>query len=82
MSKQSILKWGNSLGFRIPAEVAKQMNVREGAEVTYRLNGRQLIVEPAAPTLPSFTKADLARAVRKSKPAPDPLGKPMGKEVW
>ena len=82
MSRQSILKWGNSLGFRLPAEVAKQMNVSEGVEVTYRLNGRQLIIEPAAPALPSFTKADLARAIRKSKPRPDPLGKPMGKEVW
>jgi antitoxin component of MazEF toxin-antitoxin module len=82
MSKQSILKWGNSLGFRLPAEVAKQMNVSEGAQVTYRLNGRQLIIEPAPHALPSFTKSDLARAIRKSKPRPDPLGKPIGKEVW
>jgi antitoxin component of MazEF toxin-antitoxin module len=82
MSKQSILKWGNSLGFRLPAEVAKQMSVSEGAQVTYRLNGRQLIIEPASPALPPFTKADLARAIRKSKPRADPLGKPMGKEVW
>jgi antitoxin component of MazEF toxin-antitoxin module len=82
MSKQSILKWGNSLGFRLPAEVAKQMNVGEGAEVTYRLNGRQLIIEPAAPALPEFTKSDLARAIRKAKPLPDPIGKPVGKEAW
>jgi antitoxin component of MazEF toxin-antitoxin module len=82
MSKQSILKWGNSLGFRLPAEVAKQMNVSEGVQVTYRLNGRQLIIEPAPPSLPSFTKADLVRAIRKSKARPDPLGKPIGKEVW
>lgn len=82
MSKQSILKWGNSLGFRLPAEVAKQMSIGEGAQVTYRLNGRQLIIEPAAPALPSFSKADLARAIRKSKPRPDPIGKAMGKEAW
>jgi antitoxin component of MazEF toxin-antitoxin module len=82
MSRQSILKWGNSLGFRLPAEVAKQMSVSEGAQVTYRLNGRQLIIEPAAPELPSFTKADLARAIRKAKPRPDPLGGPVGKEIW
>ena len=39
------------------------------------------IVDPAAPALPPFTKADLARAIRKSKPQPDPIGPPMGKEA-
>jgi antitoxin component of MazEF toxin-antitoxin module len=82
MSKQAILKWGNSLGFRLPAEVAKQMKVAEGSEVTYSLDGSQLIIEPAAETLPSFTKADLARAVRKSRPRLVSFGKPRGKEVW
>lgn len=81
MSRQSILKWGNSLGFRLPAELAKQMKVCEGTEVTYRLDGERLIIE-AAEQLPSFTEADLARAIRKGKAAPDPFGKPMGKEVW
>jgi antitoxin component of MazEF toxin-antitoxin module len=81
MSKQSILKWGNSLGFRLPAEVAKQMNVAEGAQVTYKLNGRQLIIEPAAPDLPPFTEADLAKAIRRSKPRMAPLGKPKGMET-
>jgi antitoxin component of MazEF toxin-antitoxin module len=80
MAKQSILKWGNSLGFRLPAELAKQMKVCEGSEVTYRLDGTQLILE-AAEQLPAFTEADLARAVRKGKPTPDPFGKRMGKEV-
>ena len=80
MSRQSILKWGNSLGFRLPAEVAKQMNVSEGVEVTYRLNGRQLVIEAASPALPSFTKADLKRAIRKSRPIADPIGGRMGRE--
>jgi len=81
MSSQLILKWGNSLGFRLPAEIAKQMNVAEGAKVNYRLEGRRLIIEPAQ-ELPPFTLADLKRAVRKGKLAPDPLGAPMGKEHW
>jgi len=44
------------------------------------MNGRRHIIEPVSPVLPVFTKADLARAIRKSKPRPDPLGKPVGKE--
>jgi antitoxin component of MazEF toxin-antitoxin module len=81
MAKQSILKWGNSLGFRLPSEVAKQMKVCEGTEVTYSLNGSQLVIEPAAEQLPPFTKADLARAIRKGKSRADPLGRRKGKEV-
>ena len=79
MSRQSILKWGNSLGFRLPAEIAKQMKVCEGSEVTYRLEGEKLVIE-AAEQLPPFTEADFQRALRKGKPAPDPLGRPMGRE--
>jgi antitoxin component of MazEF toxin-antitoxin module len=81
VSRQSILKWGNSLGFRLPAQIAKQMKVCEGTEVTYRLDGERLIVE-AVEQLPSFTVADLERAVRKGKRSEDPFGKPMGREVW
>lgn len=81
MAKQSILKWGNSLGFRLPSEVAKQMKVSEGTEVTYTLNGSQLIIEPTAEELPAFTKEDLAKAIRKGKPRADPLGRRKGKEV-
>ena len=82
MSKQSILKWGNSLAFRLPAEIARQLNVGEGAVVTYTLEGGKLIIEPAAPELPAFTEADLARAIRREKPKLVSLGKPRGKEAW
>jgi len=33
MSAQLILKRGNSLAFRIPSAIAKQMDINEGAEV-------------------------------------------------
>lgn len=82
MSRQSIVKWGNSLGFRIPAAIARQLNVAEGALVTYTLEGGKLIIEPAAPELPAFTQADLVRAIRKGKPRLVALGKAKGKEAW
>ena len=82
MSRQSILKWGNSLAFRLPAEIARQLNVGEGAEVTYTLEGGKLIIAPAEPQLPAFTEADLARALRTGKARMVGLGKPRGKEVW
>jgi len=83
MSRQSIVKWGNSLGFRIPAAIARQLNVAEGTEVTYTLQDGKLILEPAEPELPAFTQADLVRAIRKGpRPRLVSFGKPRGKEIW
>ena len=82
MANQTILKWGNSLAFRLPAAIARQLEVREGATVTYRVNGRRLIIEPAAPALPEFTQDDLRKALRKSGKALVKWGPPKGRETW
>src|SRR5690242_5573225 len=72
---QSILKWGNSLAFRIPSAIAKQMQIEEGAEVQFRIEGKQLIVEKAD-EMPRFTDRDLIRALRKAKKELIDLGRP------
>ena len=82
MSTQGILKWGNSLAFRIPAALARELEVREGDQVVYRLEGRRLIIEPAGPALPEFSQADLERALRKGRPRLVRLGSAVGKESW
>lgn len=76
---QVILKWGNSLAFRIPAAIAKQMKIEEGAEVEFRIEGQQLVVEKADP-MPLFTGGDLVRALRKTKRELIELGSPRGNE--
>lgn len=82
MASQTVLKWGNSLAFRLPAAIARQLEVHEGGKVTYRVNGRRLIIEPAEPALPEFTEADLKKAIRKAKPAMVELGRALGREEW
>ena len=77
---QAILKWGNSLAFRIPSAIAKQMQIKEGAEVEFRIEGKQLIVEKAH-ELPRFTDHDLLRALRKAKKELMDLGRPRGNEI-
>ncbi len=77
---QAILKWGNSLAFRIPSAIAKQMEIEEGAEVELRIEGKQLIVE-RADEMPSFTNRDLVQALRKVKRALVDLGRPRGNEI-
>lgn len=77
---QAILKWGNSLAFRIPSAIAKQMNIEAGAEVEFRIEGKQLIVE-RADQMPSFTHGELAQALRKAKKELVDLGRRRGREI-
>ena len=77
---QAILKWGNSLAFGIPSAIAKQMQIDEGAEVEFRIEGKQLVVE-RADQMPSFTHSDLITALRKAKKDVVDLGKPRGREI-
>lgn len=80
MSAQAIVKWGNSLAFRIPSAIAKQMNIVEGAEVEFRIDGEQLIIEKAD-EVPRFTHRDLVKALRRVKRERVELGSPRGKEM-
>jgi antitoxin ChpS len=77
---QAILKWGNSLAFRIPAAIAKQMEIGEGEEVEFYIDGKRLVVEKAA-KMPRFTQQDLLKSLRKMKKGLVDLGAPQGKEV-
>ena len=77
---QAIVKWGNSLAFRIPAAIAKQMEIEEGAEVEFRVEGKRLVIERAA-ELPKFSHQQLVKALRRSRTGLIDLGRPRGKEV-
>lgn len=77
---QTIVKWGNSLAFRIPAAIARQMEIDEGAKVQFHIDGKRLVVEKAA-EMPRFTHRDLVRGLRKAKKGLVDLGSPRGKEV-
>lgn len=77
---QAILKWGNSLAFRIPAAIAKQMEIDEGAEVEFRVDGKRLVVEKAT-AVPRFTHRDLVEGLRKARKGLVDLGSSRGKEI-
>lgn len=63
--KIQISKWGNSLALRIPAEVVKQIHLKEGdkVEATLSTNGT-LIIKPQK--LDRKTLAKMARELRDS----------------
>jgi len=77
---QSILKWGNSLALRLPSAIAKQMNINEGAEVEFHLEGDRLVIAKAD-RIPRFTHRDLVKALRKAKKQRLDSSPPRGREI-
>jgi antitoxin component of MazEF toxin-antitoxin module len=83
MSGQSVLKWGNSLAFRIPAAIAKQMALSVGEQVEFHFDGEKLIIEKSDEVSP-FSHRDLMRALKRAKRRRQEkvdFGAPRGKEI-
>jgi antitoxin MazE len=80
MFAQSILKWGNSLALRIPAAVAKQLNINEGAQVEFHVDGNRLVIEKAEQS-PRFTHRDLVKALRRAQRHRLDSSAPKGREI-
>lgn len=43
---QTIVKWGNSLGLRIPQRIAEQINITEGSQVVLEVENGNLVIKP------------------------------------
>ncbi len=55
-----VARWGNSLGLRIPKEIARRAGLREGARVDVEAEGDRIIISPARPR---YVLADLLRGM-------------------
>jgi antitoxin MazE len=55
-----VARWGNSLGLRIPKDVAKRIGLREGACVDVEAEGNRIIISPARPR---YVLADLLKGI-------------------
>ena len=44
-----VARWGNSLGLRIPKDVAQRTGLREGSRVDVEAQGDRIIISPARP---------------------------------
>lgn len=75
-----IVKWGNSLGIRIPKSIAQQVNVREGTEVEFDTTGGLLTLRPKRRR--KYTLAQLLAQTRGRSPHGEIRpGSPVGKEL-
>jgi antitoxin MazE len=55
-----VARWGNSLGLRIPKEVARRAGLREGARVDVEAEGDRIIISP---TRPRYVLTDLLKGM-------------------
>lgn len=73
-----VSKWGNSYALRIPAAMAKLLNVTEGSKVDLAVEEGALVVRPARPRL---QLADLLAGVNQNNlHAETSTGKAVGNE--
>lgn len=54
-----IQKWGNSLGVRIPKDIAREINIREGSAVSFSVEGGELVMSHSKK--PKYTLAELLK---------------------
>jgi antitoxin MazE len=55
-----VARWGNSLGLRIPKDIARQAGLRERARVEVEAEGDRIIISPARPR---YVLADLLQGM-------------------
>ncbi|MEE9269765.1 MAG: AbrB/MazE/SpoVT family DNA-binding domain-containing protein [Candidatus Krumholzibacteria bacterium] len=76
-----IIKWGNSLGLRIPKAFAKQVGVEEGSAVDISLDGDRIVIRPA--TSVRYRASDLVSEIREDNIHEEiATGDAVGREVW
>ncbi|MEI7719605.1 MAG: AbrB/MazE/SpoVT family DNA-binding domain-containing protein [bacterium] len=77
----TIRKWGNSLGLRIPQDIAEGTGISEGKEVVFIKNKGGLSIQPV--TEPKVSLDALLRKITpKNKHEEVEWGAPRGKEIW
>jgi len=76
--------WGNSLGVRIPAPVAREMLLSDGSEIDMHLEDGSIVLTAVAKR-PRFDLKKLTDKI-SAKNLPDAdadvWGAPAGREIW
>ncbi len=79
--RTKVVKWGNSLGLRIPKSFAKEVQVSEGSEVDLSMQDGQLIIRAIQPT--PIRLEDLLKDITDSNiHAEIETGDVVGNEYW
>ncbi len=79
--RTKVVKWGNSLGLRIPKSFAEEVRVAEGSTVELTLEDGRLVIRPAAQ--PEYALEDLLGGITDANlHAEVDTGNAVGGEEW
>lgn len=73
-----VQKWGNSLGIRIPAAYAKELNLKKGSTVEINEEGGKIVIYPSHKTLEDM----LDRVTADNMPEIVETGESVDREEW
>lgn len=77
-----VSQWGNSLGVRIPQNVARQLHLTPGAEVSMEVRDQCLTIRPSRRRRKKWSEAELLKGVTPEKVGGEiDWGGPVGREV-
>jgi antitoxin MazE len=83
MQHVHIAKWGNSLGFRIPRDVAAGLEIQAGDTLELAPAEGGLLLKKAPPRGKRYSLADILTSFASSSAHPEmDFGKPQGEEAW
>ena len=74
--------WGNSLGVRIPAPVARETLLGDGSEVDLQIKNGCIVLTPVKRVLRYNLKKLTDKISAGNLPGADIWGAPVGKEIW
>ena len=76
---QTIVKWGNSLGLRIPQSIAEQIKLSEGSQVVLEVIDGNLVIRPKRTKY--SLDALLEDITQENLHGETDTGRPVGNEV-
>ena len=76
-----VLRWGNSLGVRIPKSFAEEAGVTAGSEIDFKVRNGELVIRPLKP--PRYSLDQLIKEITLSNLHEEvETGGAVGRETW
>lgn len=76
----TVAKWGNSLAIRIPKNIAKKIDLKEGTVISINVTDSNIVITPKKP---KYTLEELlAGASTEDFDGEYDWGEPVGEEIW
>ena len=80
--KARVQKWGNSLAVRIPAPLARQLNLTENTSVECAVMDGSLVISPVTEPRRYSLEQLLDQVTAENIHAETEVGPPVGREIW